>query len=276
MNELSPAADPRLATYAHVGDAAWLRRQGLFVAEGRLVVERMIDTGRFAIESILVTPAAKRALSGRLEEVDAPVLLCSPETLSRITGFNFHRGCLALARRPPTPAIDSWLAREGALLALEGVGNPDNVGGLFRTAAAFGACGILVSPSTADPLYRKAIRTSMGAVLQLPWTTAEPWPEALATLRSHGWRVAALTPHADAISIVRFVADDHRRVVLLLGAEGSGLTEAALSAADDRIRIPIAASVDSLNVTVAAGIALHALWQNRRTPNPQNLEPLEP
>ena len=259
MHDLTSATDPRLAPYWRVGDASWLLRQGLFVAEGRLVVERLMDAKRFAIESILLTPAARHALAMRFEAVDAEVLVCSPETMKQVTGFNFHRGCLALARRPPIATIDSWLEREGVLLGLEAVGNPDNVGGLFRTAAAFGVSGIFVSPSTADPLYRKALRTSMGAVLQLPWSIAEPWPGALAMFRSHGWRVAALTPHGDAIPIERFAARRHSRVVLLVGAEGAGLTDAALAAADDRVTIPMAATVDSLNVTVAAGIALHAL-----------------
>ena len=223
MHDLTSATDPRLAPYWRVGDASWLLRQGLFVAEGRLVVERLMDAKRFAIESILLTPAARHALAMRFEAVDAEVLVCSPETMKQVTGFNFHRGCLALARRPPIATIDSWLEREGVLLGLEAVGNPDNVGGLFRTAAAFGVSGIFVSPSTADPLYRKALRTSMGAVLQLPWSVAEPWPGAIAMFRSRGWRVAAL------------------------------------AAADDRVTIPMAATVDSLNVTVAAGIALHAL-----------------
>jgi tRNA G18 (ribose-2'-O)-methylase SpoU len=274
LDDVSSATDSRLAPYSQVGDAAWLRRQGMFVAEGRLVVERLIGTKRFTIESILVTPAAGRALSAQLEGVDAPVLVCSPEMMNRVTGFNFHRGCLALAKRPPALDIDSWLEGEGVLLALEGVGNPDNVGGLFRTAAAFGARGVLVAPSTADPLYRKAIRTSMGAVLRLPWATVEPWPGVLAALRSRGWRTAALTPNPDASSIDAFAAQGHRRVVLLLGAEGPGVTAAALAAADDRVRIPIAASMDSLNVTVAAGIALHALrtWN----PEPGTLRTLEP
>jgi tRNA G18 (ribose-2'-O)-methylase SpoU len=258
IDDISPD-DPRLAPYARIGDAAWLRGQGLFVAEGRMVVFRLIEAGRFGIESILVTPAARRALAAPLETVAVPVLVCSQDTLSRITGFNFHRGCLALARRPAMPRVDGWPDVDGVRLALDGVGNPDNVGGLFRTAAAFGAAGILISPSTADPFYRKSVRTSMGAVLQLPWTVAEPWPDALQALRSRGWRVAALTPHADAISIDRFAGSDHRRVLLLLGAEGSGLSDDALEAADDRVRIPIAETVDSLNVTVAAGVALHAL-----------------
>jgi tRNA G18 (ribose-2'-O)-methylase SpoU len=255
--------DPRLAPYARVGDAAWLRRQGLFVAEGRLIVERLIEAGGIAIESVLVTPAARGAIGGRLGAIDAPVLVCSQAILDGVTGFNFHRGCLALARRPAPIAMDHFADRP-LILALEGVGNPDNVGGLFRTAAAFEAGGILVSPSTADPLYRKSVRTSMGAVLQVPWTIAEPWPESLSTLRARGHRVVALTPHQDAMSIDRFAAEGHRNVVLLLGAEGPGLTEAALASAADRVRIPIAPAVDSLNVTVAAGIALHALTRNGR------------
>jgi tRNA G18 (ribose-2'-O)-methylase SpoU len=187
------------------------------------------------------------------------VWVCSPTTLTRVTGFNFHRGCLALARRPAPASMDQWLDGDHALLALDSVGNPDNVGGLFRTAAAFGAAGILVSPSTADPLYRKSVRTSMGAVLQVPWAQVQPLPASLDTLRSHGYRVAALTPHADAVSIDHFASCRHRRVVLLVGAEGQGLSDDMLAAADDRIRIPMAGAVDSLNVVVAAGIALHAL-----------------
>jgi tRNA G18 (ribose-2'-O)-methylase SpoU len=259
MEDIRSAHDPRLAGYARVGDPAWLRSQGLFAAEGRLVVERLIETGRFAIDSILVTQAAARALGARLDSAGVAVLVCSADIMHRVTGFNFHRGCLALARREAPPAIDSWLDRKGVLVVLEGVGNPDNVGGLFRSAAAFGACGILIGPSTADPLYRKALRTSMGAVLQVPWSLAEPWPEVLTTLRSRGWRVAAMTPHPDAIPIDRFAMGRHRRVALLLGAEGSGLSDAALTAADDRVCIPIATAVDSLNVAVAAGIALHVI-----------------
>jgi tRNA G18 (ribose-2'-O)-methylase SpoU len=270
MDGLSSPTDPRIASYSQIGDTAWLDRQSLFVAEGRLVVERLIGAKRFAIESILVTPAARLALSARLGAVDAPLLVVSPETMREVTGFNFHRGCLALVKRPLLPAIDSWFEREGVMLALEAVGNPDNVGGLFRTAAALGASGVLVSPTSADPLYRKSIRTSMGAVLQQPWTIAEPWPEALATLRSRGWRVAALTPHPDAITIDQFAAHGHRQVVLVVGAEGPGLTDATLDAVDERVRIPIAASVDSLNVIVAAGIALHAVCRPRESLEPQN------
>ena len=179
-----------------------------------------------------------------------------------MTGFNFHRGCLALARRPAPPLPDAWPERDGVLLALEGVGNPDNVGGLFRAAAALGASGVLIGPGTADPLYRKAIRTSMGAVLQLPWAIALPWPATLDRVRKAGYRIVALTPASGAISLRRFAESRHSRIVLLAGAEGAGLSSEALAAADDLVRIPIADAVDSLNVTVAAAIALHALAPN--------------
>jgi tRNA G18 (ribose-2'-O)-methylase SpoU len=274
MDDLCLASDPRLESYARIGDANWLRREGLFVAEGRLVVERLIGARRFAIESILTTPAALQALSGQFATAGARVHVVNPDTMRQVTGFNFHRGCLALARRPAMPAVDSLLEGEGVLLVLEAVGNPDNIGGLFRTAAAFGVRGVLVNAASADPLYRKAVRTSMGAVLQVPWTIGEPWPDVLAAVRSRGWRVAALTPHPDAPSIDRFAAAGHRRTALLVGAEGPGLSDAALAAADDRVRIPIAPSTDSLNVTVAAGIALHALAAaGGPEPEPRNLEP---
>ena len=262
MSDIDAEDDPRLQPYSRVGDAGWLRRQNLFVAEGRLVVERLIEARRCTIESVLVTPAGRQALAAQLDPLDAPVLVCSQEVINRVTGFNFHRGCLALARRPAPVLPAAWAAAEGVLLALDGVGNPDNVGGLFRTAAAFGVAGIVISPATGDPLYRKAVRTSMGAVLQVPWVEDTCWPDALQGLRAQGCRVAALTPHPEAIPIDRFAAAGHRRIVLLLGAEGPGLSADVLAAADDHVRIPMAGAVDSINVTVAAGIALHALQQS--------------
>jgi tRNA G18 (ribose-2'-O)-methylase SpoU len=255
-------ADPRLAAYRRVGDAAWLRAGGLFVAEGRLVVERLLAAARFHIESILVTPAAQRAMSARLDGCRAAILVCSQATMNGVTGIDFHRGCLALVRRPPMPPLDGWPAGEGVLLALEGVGNPDNVGGLFRTAAAFGAAGIVVGPGTADPFYRKAVRTSMAAVLHLPWTLTDRLEETLGRLTGQGYRIAALTPAPDAQPLEAFAATCGRRTVLLLGSEGAGLSPGSLALAGDRVRIPITPAADSLNVVVAAGIALHAVSRN--------------
>jgi tRNA G18 (ribose-2'-O)-methylase SpoU len=246
--------DPRLRDYAHVGDPAWLTAHGLFVAEGRLVVKRLIDRGNFRIASVLLTPAALKGFGGGIQ-TDAPVFVVRPEVLESVTGFNFHRGCLALAHRPPAVAQPTFLSAT-RLLALEGVGNPDNVGGLFRVAAAFGVDGVLLDPASGDPFYRKAIRTSMGAVLTLPFARLEPWPAALAAYRSRGWTIAALTPRAAAQPLAEFARAASAPLVLLVGAEGAGLTPAALAAADVLVRIPIAPGVDSLNVTVAAGIAL--------------------
>ena len=253
------ATDPRLEPYRHVGDAAWLQSRGLFVAEGRLVVERLIASARYSIHSIIVTPAAHAALASSLDAVATEVLVCSPARLEQVTGFDFHRGCLALAHRPAVQDDGAWLARGELVLVLDGIGNPDNVGGLFRTAAALGADGVLVTGTTADPLYRKSIRTSMAAVLQLPWLRAPSAADATSRLRVHDYQVAALTPHADAMRLERFARLRLRPIALVLGSEGQGLANETLDAADHRVRIAQASGVDSLNVTVAAGIALHAL-----------------
>ena len=250
--------DSRLALYRHVGDPDWLRNQQLFVAEGRLVVSRLLDANRFDVISIAVTPAAHASFGERLDSVTAPVYVCDQRTLNDVTGFNFHRGCLAIARRPASPALPAFVAA-GRLLALEGVGNPDNVGGLFRTAAAFGVDGIVLDPRSGDPLYRKAIRTSMGASLSLPWLRLPSWPSDLDWFRSKGFRVLALTPRSDATPIHEFSAPADARLLVLVGSEGDGLSAAALSAADECIRVPIASSMDSLNVIVAAGIMLAAI-----------------
>jgi tRNA G18 (ribose-2'-O)-methylase SpoU len=250
--------DPALGPYRRVGDAQWLRQQGLFVAEGRLVVARLIESGRFEITSILVTPRAFDALQQQLAHCGADVYICDQPTLNGLTGFNFHRGCLALARRP-APLDPSHLLDARRLVGLERIGNPDNIGGIFRVAAAFGVGGVLLDPNSGDPWYRKAIRTSMAAVLQVPFVRMPQWPDSLATFQASGFRIVALTPQRNAIPITEFAAAATSRFIVLLGSEGEGLSDAALDAADVRVRIPIAPAVDSLNVVVAAGIALERL-----------------
>jgi tRNA G18 (ribose-2'-O)-methylase SpoU len=251
------ADDPRLEAYARVADPHWLRTHQLFVAEGRLVVSRLIASPRFRIHSVLVTPTALAALPGA-DVLSAPVFVAEPAVLNAITGIAFHRGCLALASRPEERGVESLLPAR-RLVALEGVGNPDNVGGLFRVAAAFDVGGVLLDATTADPLYRKAIRTSMGAALQVPFARDAEWPAGLATLRAKGFRVLALTPHNDATSIEE--VQSREPWVLLAGAEGPGLSDAALAVADETVRIPTSDAVDSLNVTVAVGIALSRLFE---------------
>jgi tRNA G18 (ribose-2'-O)-methylase SpoU len=252
-------SDARLAPFRDVGNPAALQRAGLFVAEGRLVVRRLIEDGRYPVERVLVTPAARDALRDLFAGLAAPVVVAPQGTVNEITGFNFHRGCLALARRPSSAATLDAVSSATRLLALEGVANPDNVGGVFRTAFALGAGGVLLDATSGDPFYRKAIRTSMAATLRLPFARATAWPEALGTLRSSGFRLIALTPAPDAIPIDEVADTSPARVALLLGSEGDGLSAAALALADVRARIPVEARADSLNVVVAAGIALHAL-----------------
>jgi tRNA G18 (ribose-2'-O)-methylase SpoU len=195
-----------------------------------------------------------------LAAADATVLACDEPTLESITGYNFHRGCLALAYRPADLAPDA-LSGSRRLLGIENVANPDNIGGLFRTAAAFSVDGVLLDGTSGDPLYRKAIRTAMGASLRVPYARAAAWLPSLAALRERGFTIAALTPSAGAqiLSEVAARLVGEAQLMILVGAEGSGLGGETLAAADVAVRIPIDSAVDSLNVVVAAGIALHAL-----------------
>ena len=254
------ATNASLAAYRDVGDPAALERAGLFVVEGRLVVQRLIEDERFRIHSIVVTPAARRALAPTLDRrPDVPVMVCEPGELQAITGFDFHRGCLALAWRHDTRIPIEELAVATRILAIEGVGNPDNIGGLFRSALALGAEAVMLDAAAADPLYRKAIRTSMGATLRVPYCRASSWPGDLAALRTRGFRVLALTPSAEAVALSEIRVGVATRLVVMVGAEGPGLTPSALAQSDASVRIPVDSRADSLNVVVAASIALHAL-----------------
>ena len=257
IHEIDRDGDPRLEPYRNVGDAGWLRARGLFVVEGRLGAARLLALGA-AVESLLVTPAAFAAFDPALL-ARCTVYVAPQAIVNGVTGFDFHRGCLALAPRPPLRAPDEFsLARR--LVVLEGVNNPDNVGGIFRSAAALGADAVLLGPGTGDPLYRKAVRTSMGAALWLPFAELDPWPGALRRIRAMGFEMAALSP-SGTLTLDEFVEQTppDARLALLVGAEGTGLTQAALAGSDTTVRIPVAARSDSLNVTVAASIALDRL-----------------
>src|SRR3954469_24926849 len=206
-----------LSAYRDIADHAALERNGLFVVEGRLVVERLLTDRRFSVHSVAVTPAAARAMAETLDHrPDVQVLVTEPSTLEAITGFDFHRGCLALAwRELPLPPARSVLDAP-RILALEGIGNPDNVGGLFRSASAFGMDAMLLDAATADPLYRKAIRTSMGATLRVPYQRSDAFPQDLASMRARGCRVIALTPHPDAAPLHDVRVEPSARLVILV------------------------------------------------------------
>ena len=254
--------DPRVAAFLEVPDAERLRDQGLFVAEGRLIVRRVVEDKRYRVRAVLVNEASRLELAPVFERSapDVPVFVGERDAFFGLTGHDLHRGCLALVERPPATPPKDVLASARTVIVLEGVSNPDNIGGAFRNAAAFGAGGILLSPTCCDPLYRKAIRTSMGAALRVPFARLEDWPAALMDVRRSGYTIAALTPREPSETLEVFAARPRPpRLALLAGTEGAGLTPAAEAAADHRVRIAIDERIDSLNVAVAVGIALYAL-----------------
>ena len=253
--------DPRIAAYRNVPDHTLLTEQGLFVAEGRLVVRRLIESPRLATRSVMVTNTALVPLRDLFDTREAlPVYLVPQSVMNGITGFNLHRGSLALGERPRSCRWQEIVTGGRRVVALERVGNADNVGSVFRSATAFGIDGVLLEPGCTDPLYRKAIRTSMGAALSMPFAAAEPWPDVLHELRRYGWVVLAMTPSVRAQplrEIVPPIAD--RQVVVVMGHEGDGISAEALDACTHHARIPMTAGVDSLNVAIATAIALYEL-----------------
>jgi tRNA G18 (ribose-2'-O)-methylase SpoU len=250
--------DPRLADYRSVSDSQLLRRRNRFIAEGRLVVERVIATGH-RVESVLLNDASLCALepliSRRMPEI--PIYVCETDGFAAITGFDLHRGCLALVQRPRPRSLREVIAHAEFLLVLEGVTDADNVGSAFRNAAAFGA-NVLLNDTCCDPLYRKAIRTSMAAVLRTPYTRIDDLAGGLTTLKTEGFNIVALTPREDAVDLRRCGRrQPNQRLALIVGSEGPGLTAEAEAMADVRVHIPISADVDSLNLATATGIALY-------------------
>ena len=225
------------------------------IAEGMAVIRRLLGSP-YQLRSLLLTPRRLESLEDALAEVDAPVYLGTQEVVNAVSGFHLHRGALASAHRTPLPDPLYLAAGTGLLVVGEGINDHENLGALFRNAAAFGAGAVLLDPTSADPLYRRSIRVSMGHVLRVPFATAKPWPAILPLLRSKGFELVALTP-AGATDL-RELPSGHRTAVLV-GAEGPGLSEDALDAADRRVRIVMAHGVDSLNVATATAIALHHL-----------------
>ncbi|MGO1051039.1 TrmH family RNA methyltransferase [Crossiella sp. CA198] len=261
--QIDDPADERLADFRDLSTAD--RRpdrpggRGLVLAEGVVVVERLLASP-YPVRALLGVQRRIEALADQLESVDVPAYVTSTEIMAEVVGFHLNRGVLASADRAPMPALPDLAARSRCLAVLEGVGDHENLGSIFRNAAALGVDGVLLGPGCADPLYRRSVRVSMGHVLRVPFSTVEPWPEGLKTLRDNGFRLAALTPRADSQSLRTAVAGVGK-VALLLGSEGPGLTEEAITAADLPVRIPMAPGVDSLNVATAAAVAFYEVTQ---------------
>jgi tRNA G18 (ribose-2'-O)-methylase SpoU len=251
--------DPRLQDYRHLRDPS--RRmgieqaQGIFTVEGHLSVAALLASA-YSVRSILVT----RAHELRYADVDVPVYALPSREIEQLTGVHFHRGVLAAADRPDLPGLEELTRSARRLVVLEAVNDHENIGALFRNAAAFGVDAVVLDPTTADPLYRRATRVSLGHVLRVPFARATAWPAALDDLRRLGFALVALSPRADE-TLADLVAGAPERTALLLGAEGDGLSAAALAAADRCVRVPMAPGVDSINVATAAAIALSALFQ---------------
>ncbi|MFN8148118.1 MAG: RNA methyltransferase [Candidatus Nanopelagicales bacterium] len=254
------ADDPRLADFTALTDVA-LRRvrepeEGLFLAEGEKVILRALRAG-YLPRAVLTARKWLDGLQGELADHDCPVYVADDEVLREVTGYRVHRGALASLHRRPLPSLDSVLEGAERVLVLEDLVDHTNVGAVFRNAAALGIDAVLVSPECADPLYRRSVKVSMGAVLAVPWTRAEPWPDCLDLLRSRGFRTLAMSPDPAGLSLRE--ADLSAPVAVLLGTEGEGLTEAALARCDASVRIPMSAGVDSLNVAAASAVVLYAL-----------------
>ena len=260
--EITDVDDRRLELYRHLTDADARRsldaEHGVFVVEGVTAIERLLRSERRVRSLLLLSHQAERlapALVGR----DVPVYVGSRQLLSATAGFDVHRGALAIAERPALSDLEDVVRGARLLAVLEGLTDPVNLGAIARSARALGVDALLLDPTCADPLYRRAVRVSMGEILFLPWTRVSRWPDGLARLREVGITLVALTPALDAIPIDELVTSAPSRLALLLGTEGPGLSAAALAACDLRVRIPLRDGVDSLNVGHAAAIAFHLL-----------------
>ena len=266
-------ADPRLADYVDLADPDLRRRlegnHGFFIAESPLVVRRLLESGR-SVRSVLVTPGQFDALADVLMDApsggalsglaspgfearaNAPVYVASEAVLHRVVGFRLHRGAVAAADRWPLPDVAGVLAVARRVAVLQRVNDHENLGVLFRSAAALGVDAVLLDAECSDPLYRRCVRVSIGHVLRIPWTRVASIDE----VRRAGFTTFALTPAADATPINLVEWPD--RAALLFGAEGPGLDDAWLAAADRRVRIPMRPGADSLNVATAAAVAFYA------------------
>jgi tRNA G18 (ribose-2'-O)-methylase SpoU len=274
--------DPRVADYRDLNDPAYRRRleaeQAIVVVEGRVAVRQLLDSA-LAIRSLLVDDHQVELagdLVGDVRDRGAPVYVVPRGRMAGLVGFNLHRGVVAVATRAPAASADSVLATAAAtpsagggpplVVVLEGLNDPENIGAVFRNAAAFGAGAVLGDPTCGDPLYRRAVRVSVGHALHLPWARLDPWPGALAEVRAAGFLLCALAPRPDPATDggaerVTLPALAARRVpvALLLGAEGPGLSTAARRSADAVVAVPMAPGVDSLNVATTAAVALARL-----------------
>ena len=260
--------DERLAAFLglrdHQGRQARERpggdMSGVFMAEGVTVIERALSAGHH-LQSVLVDRARPRDVLSMDLPANVDLLLAGPEVLEAVSGRRQLRDAIACFDRPQPVAVDDVLGRARTVAVLEGVVNPTNMGVIARCAAGLGCDALLVDPTSVDPLYRRCVRVSMGEVFAIPHARLPPFPDGLDVLTRAGFSTVALTPANDAIDIADYRRESDERIAVLLGAEGAGLSDATMGRADCRVRIPMAAGVDSINVGAAAAIAFHMVAQ---------------
>jgi len=231
--------------------------KGLVIAEGVLVAQRMLAS-RFRPHAFLGTQRRLLELADDLADAGAPYYRAPAEVMAEVVGFHLNRGVLGAARRAPELTVSDVIRGARTVAVLEGVNDHENLGSIFRNAAGLGVDGVIFGTGCADPLYRRAVRVSMGHALLVPFAKAQQWPADLNTLRDNGFRLLAMTPNPAAQTLAEAIdglAD--QKVAILVGAEGPGLTETAMRASDTRVRIPMARGTDSLNVATAAALAFY-------------------
>jgi tRNA G18 (ribose-2'-O)-methylase SpoU len=285
VHPIDDVDDPRVTDYRHLTDVALRRRkepaEGLFMAESHQVIARALAAG-YPVRSVLTTPRWVDAVEALELPAGTTVLLADGPLVNEITGYRVHRGALAAMSRVPLPTVADVVRDARRIVVLEGaVDHTDgesskspvqgsriaifenivdhtNLGAGIRSAAALGVDAFLVTPECADPLYRRSVRVSMGAVFQVPWTRLTSWPGDIETLKSLGYTVVAMTPGEGSFTLDEFDAQTHPNLAVILGTEGAGVTPQARAMADYRVRIPMAGGVDSLNVAAAAAVAFYA------------------
>ncbi len=267
LHRVVDATDERLRDYLRLTDTS-LRRvlepaEGLFVAEGEKVIRRALVAG-YRPRSFLLAERWLAPLSDLLDDLDVPVYVADEAVLAAVTGYVVHRGALASVQRLPLPEAGQLLATCDRVAVLEGIVDPTNVGAIFRAAAALGMDGVLLDPTCADPLYRRSVKVSMGAVFSVPYARLERWPADLDLVRAAGRTVLALTPSVDALALDQLDDEMTARCALLLGTEGPGLAARTIAAADVAVRIPMSHGVDSLNVGAAAAVAFWVVGRRSR------------
>ncbi len=269
--DISALDDPALTDYTNMTDVALRSRlepeRGLFMAESRNVITRALEAG-YRPRSFLMAPRWLESMSDVLGQFpEVPVFVAEEAVLRELTGFRLHRGALAAMHRKPLPAWEEILSGAKRVAILEDIVDHTNVGAIFRSAAALGVDAVLVTPSCADPLYRRAVRVSMGTVFQIPWTRLPHWPAA-DLLRDHGFHSVALALEDDSVTLddfTGFLSDNpQQKVAWVLGSEGYGLSPATIAALDTKVIIPMSHGVDSLNVASAAAVVF---WATRPARN---------